>query len=320
MAEQSYRAVLEVSGRGSGDRGRRAVRGEPSECARVAAPLPGRRSVRVGGPQSPGRISIRGRFLRSVEAAICELRRQHPRGGRSGWCSRWTAAAIGAVTRSTVYRVLVRNGLIEPKTRRRRQQDYKRWERPVAMELWQLDVTASAFLADGREVKIVTGIDDHSRFCVIAKAVVPGYRPAGLPSLRRRDGCLRGAGGSAHRQRQACSPAGSSSPARPRCCSSGSAGRTASPSGSPSPRSPNDHRQNRAIAPVPAERTARTAMGRSSPSRTLQTALDAWRCEYNTDRPHQSLDMAFPASRFAPATSSSGAAGRRPADPDTTRT
>jgi hypothetical protein len=28
---------------------------------------------------------------------------------------------------------------------------------PVAMQLWQLDVTASAFLADGREVKIVTG-------------------------------------------------------------------------------------------------------------------------------------------------------------------
>ena len=40
------------------------------------------------------------------------------------------------------------------------------------MELWQLDVTASAFLADGAEVKIVTGVDDHSRFCVIAKAVM----------------------------------------------------------------------------------------------------------------------------------------------------
>ena len=40
------------------------------------------------------------------------------------------------------------------------------------MQLWQLDVTASAFLADGTEVKIVTGIDDHSRFCVIAKAVM----------------------------------------------------------------------------------------------------------------------------------------------------
>ena len=40
------------------------------------------------------------------------------------------------------------------------------------MELWQLDVTASAFLAGGAEVKIVTGIDDHSRFCVLATAVM----------------------------------------------------------------------------------------------------------------------------------------------------
>ena len=29
----------------------------------------------------------------------------------------------------------------------------------------------------------------------------------------------------------------------------------------------------------------------------LQAALDAWREDYNTDRPHQSLNMAFPASR-----------------------
>jgi Integrase core domain len=35
----------------------------------------------------------------------------------------------------------------------------------------------------------------------------------------------------------------------------------------------------------------------------LQAALDAWRQEYNTDRPHQSLGMAFPASRFTPASS-----------------
>src|SRR5258708_24712483 len=35
----------------------------------------------------------------------------------------------------------------------------------------------------------------------------------------------------------------------------------------------------------------------------LQAALDAWREEYNTDRPHQSLGMAFPASRFVPASS-----------------
>ena len=33
-----------------------------------------------------------------------------------------------------------------------------------------------------------------------------------------------------------------------------------------------------------------------------QAALDAWRQEYNADRPHQSLGMAFPAARFAAAT------------------
>jgi Integrase core domain len=35
----------------------------------------------------------------------------------------------------------------------------------------------------------------------------------------------------------------------------------------------------------------------------LQAALDGWREEHNTDRPHQSLGMAFPASRFTPASS-----------------
>jgi integrase len=103
-----------------------------------------------------------------VEAAICELRRAHRR-----WGPRRLAYEMGRrgrpVARSTVYRVLVRNGLIEPKARRRRRQDYIRWERDTAMQLWQMDVTASVFLVDGTELKIVTGIDDHSRFCVSAK-------------------------------------------------------------------------------------------------------------------------------------------------------
>ena len=134
-----------------------------------------------------------------LEAAVCELRRAHRKWGPKRLVFEMGRRGLGTVTRSTVYRVLVRNQLIEPRSRRRRRQDYVRWERPVPMQLWQLDVTASAFLADGTEVKIVTGIDDHSRYCVIARAVHAGHRPAGLPGLRRGDGRLRGARGGADR-------------------------------------------------------------------------------------------------------------------------
>jgi hypothetical protein len=34
------------------------------------------------------------------------------------------------------------------------------------MELWQLDVMGGVRLVDGTELKAVTGIDDHSRYCV----------------------------------------------------------------------------------------------------------------------------------------------------------
>jgi transposase InsO family protein len=39
------------------------------------------------------------------------------------------------------------------------------------MELWQMDVMGGVRLVDGSELKVVTGIDDHSRFCVSAKVV-----------------------------------------------------------------------------------------------------------------------------------------------------
>jgi transposase-like protein len=106
-----------------------------------------------------------------LESAVCELRRAHRKWGPKRLVFEMGRRGLGTVTRATVYRVLVRNQLIEPRSRRRRRQDYVRWERPVPMQLWQLDVTASAFLTAGTEVKIVTGIDDHSRYCVIARAV-----------------------------------------------------------------------------------------------------------------------------------------------------
>src|SRR5215467_10360807 len=106
-----------------------------------------------------------------VEALICELRRAHRRWGPRRLVFELGRRGYPGLSRSTVYRVLVRNQLIEPVPRRRRRDQYRRWERSAPMELRQLDVTASLFLADGRECKIVTGIDDCSRFCVIAAVV-----------------------------------------------------------------------------------------------------------------------------------------------------
>jgi hypothetical protein len=39
------------------------------------------------------------------------------------------------------------------------------------MELWQIDVMGKVWLDDATELKAITGIDDHSRFCVMAKLV-----------------------------------------------------------------------------------------------------------------------------------------------------
>jgi hypothetical protein len=51
------------------------------------------------------------------------------------------------------------------------------------MELWQMDIVGGIFLADGSEAKAVTGVDDHSRYCVIA---IEKYRAAvdSLPNLQ----------------------------------------------------------------------------------------------------------------------------------------
>lgn len=45
------------------------------------------------------------------------------------------------------------------------------------MQLWQLDIMSGVFLANGRECKLVTGLDDHSRYLVLARVVeVPSGR------------------------------------------------------------------------------------------------------------------------------------------------
>jgi transposase InsO family protein len=241
------------------------------------------------------------RIPAGIEELICELRRGHP-----GWGPRRLVFEMGRrghqVTRSTVYRALVRNGLVEPKSRRRRRKDYRRWERGRPMELWQLDVTASAFLVSGAEVKIVTGIDDHSRFCVLAKA---GMRATARPVCLAFVEAMRAYGvpeevltdngkvftGRFHK------PGVPVEVLFDKICRENGI----------------THRLTKIHSPTTTgkiERLHQTLQrelldvhGPFESIDALQTALDAWRQEYNADRPHQSLGMAFPASRFMPADS-----------------
>jgi len=108
-----------------------------------------------------------------VEAAVCELRREHPRWGPARLVFELDKAGVSPVpSRMSAYRALVRHGLVEPGACRRRKDSWQRWEREAAMALWQIDIMGGVFLADGTEAKIVTGVDDHSRYCVICQVVL----------------------------------------------------------------------------------------------------------------------------------------------------
>lgn len=111
---------------------------------------------------SPARIDF------DVEALICRLRREHPRWGARRISYEFARSGLERVpSRATVHRVLTRNGMVAQQSQQHKRR-YRRWQRQTPMHLWQLDIVGGVSLADGRECKLLTGIDDHSRFVVVA--------------------------------------------------------------------------------------------------------------------------------------------------------
>ncbi len=233
-----------------------------------------------------------------IEVWVCELRREHP-----GWGARRIAHELGRLarpdiavpSRNSVHRILVRNGLIDPRRRKRRREDYIRWEREAPMALWQLDIVGGVFLVDGTECKIVTGVDGHSRFAVIASVVpratgravclgfVEAMRRYGMPDEVLTDNGKQftarfGRGGEVLFDR---------------ICRDNAI----------------THRLTQPASPTTTGKVERfhqtlrrELLTDHEPFESVlaaQAAVDTWIAEYNLDRPHRALDMAYPVDRFA---------------------
>ena len=230
-----------------------------------------------------------------VEAMVLEMRRAH-----TYWGARRIAFELArkhvepAPSESAVYRSLVRAAVIDPISRRRRRESWKRWERGTAMELWQLDVVHGFGLADGTAAKALTGIDDHSRFCVSARlmlrertqAVCDGFSSAlreyGIPAQVLTDN------GKVFTGRFAQPPV---EVLFDRICRENGVDHILT-----APRTPTTTGKIERF-----HRTLRTEFNTRQVFRNLKTAqeaLDEWVTYYNTQRPHQALADATPESRF----------------------
>jgi transposase InsO family protein len=238
------------------------------------------------------------RLPAEVEALICQMRRAHPRWGARRICYELGRQGLEAVPgRATVHRVLVRNGLVQPQVQEHKR-SYRRWQREAPMHLWQLDLVGGVPLADGRECKMVTGIDDHSRFVVIAAVVaVPSGRAvcAAFTAAMRRYGVpfevLTDNGKQFSGRHMRPHPV---EVLFERVCRENGVNQRLT-----KPRSPTTTGKiERWHSTLRRELLDHVAPFESAEA--AQEAIDAWVHTYNHARPHQALNMAVPASVFRP--------------------
>jgi transposase InsO family protein len=242
-----------------------------------------------------------------VEVVVAEMRRTHPKWGAKRIrleLLRRPPEGMALPSERTINRIFARQGLVVPRPRKRPRDSYRRWQRPGPMQLWQIDIVGGVMIADTatgelREAKVVTGVDDHSRFCVICQiteratgravclALAAALRAHGVPEEILTDNGKQftdrfGKGGEVLFDK---------------ICRKNAI-------------------THRLTAPASPTTTGKIERFHQTLRRELlddhryfssvqdaQAALDAWVAGYNADRPHQSLGAKVPvtpADRFTP--------------------
>ena len=234
---------------------------------------------------SPNRTPV------DLEHAVLALREEHP-----AWGGRTIREVLSGryhpvPSPSTITAILRRNGCIVGGERVRR--DWQRFEHPHPNDLWQMDFKGHFPTGAGR-CHPLTVLDDHSRFALALQActnertetvrecLTATFRTYGLPVRMLMDNG---------------SPWGNSSehPRTPLTVWLMSLGIQVS-HGRPY------HPQTQGKG----ERFHRTLVAEVLQGRhfvdcsACQVSFDHWRNVYNTERPHQALEMATPLSRYTP--------------------
>lgn len=229
----------------------------------------------------------------AIEARIVAMRQAHPTWGGRKLRSLLERDGVRPLPApSTITNVLHRHGLIDPAATDQRQPPH-RFERPAPNDLWQMDFMGHLALGTaGQRLHLLTMLDDHSRYALgvwacanerretVQTHLTAGFRQWGLPLALLTDN-------------------------GPPWGTSGAGGITALEAwlirlgiqvlhGQPY------HPQTQGkIERLHA--TLQTELTRYRVFADLphaQQAVDRWRHDYNTVRPHEALAMATPLTRY----------------------
>lgn len=228
----------------------------------------------------------------AVESAVLAVREAHPAwGGRK--IRRWLLdrATPGVPAASTITAILRRHGCLTPPARD--QHAWQRFEHPAPNDLWQMDFKGHFALATGR-CHPLTVLDDHSRFnlCLAAcgderretvqAQLIPVFERYGLPRRMQTDNGAPWGTDADHPYTvlglwliRYGIEIGHSAPYHPQ-----SQGK--------------DERFHRTLGAEVLQGQRWCDLGE------CQAAFTRWRDVYNTERPHEALQLATPASRYHP--------------------